>query len=204
MSTAAPPIVSYDKMYKAYWRIFERCGLNFRAVEADTGTIGGSSSHEFMVLADSGEDAIVSCSACGYAANVEKAEAAAVRAAPAACRTPPAGAGRDAGQADHRRGLRVPRRDRRKRGEDPDLLADNEPVVALLRGDHELNEIKLKNLLGCDRRSRWRATTWCERYRRAGRLRRSGRDSKAADRGRPGRQGDAATSSPAPTKRTST
>src|SRR5512137_2129779 len=67
--------ISYDKMYQAYRRIFERCGLNFRAVEADTGSIGGSSSHEFMVLADSGEDAIVSCDACRYAANVEKAEA---------------------------------------------------------------------------------------------------------------------------------
>ena len=67
--------ISYDKMYRAYRRIFERCGLNFRAVEADTGSIGGSSSHEFMVLADSGEDAIVSCSSCDYAANVEKAEA---------------------------------------------------------------------------------------------------------------------------------
>ena len=66
--------VAYDKMYQAYRRIFERCGLRFRAVEADTGNIGGSSSHEFMVLADSGEDAIVSCDSCEYAANVEKAE----------------------------------------------------------------------------------------------------------------------------------
>ena len=55
--------LSYDKMYRAYRRIFERCGLKFRAVEADTGSIGGSYSHEFMVLAESGEDAIVSCSA---------------------------------------------------------------------------------------------------------------------------------------------
>jgi prolyl-tRNA synthetase len=66
--------VAYDKMYQAYRRIFERCGLKFRAVEADTGNIGGSASHEFMVLADSGEDAIVSCDSCEYAANVEKAE----------------------------------------------------------------------------------------------------------------------------------
>src|SRR5512134_3809954 len=66
--------LSYEKMYRAYRRIFERCGLNFRAVEADTGSIGGSYSHEFMVLADSGEDAIVSCSCCEYAANMEKAE----------------------------------------------------------------------------------------------------------------------------------
>ena len=65
---------SYRKMHEAYKRIFTRCGLKFRAVEADTGNIGGSFSHEFMVLAESGEDAVVSCSSCEYAANVEKAE----------------------------------------------------------------------------------------------------------------------------------
>ncbi len=65
---------SYRKMYEAYRRIFRRMGLDFRAVEADTGNIGGSSSHEFMVIADSGEDAIVSCASCAYGANVEKAE----------------------------------------------------------------------------------------------------------------------------------
>ena len=61
-------------MYDAYGRIFRRMGLDFRAVEADTGAIGGSSSHEFMVVAESGEDAIVSCDRCEYSANVEKAE----------------------------------------------------------------------------------------------------------------------------------
>ena len=65
---------SYRKMYDAYCRIFRRMGLDFRAVEADTGNIGGSSSHEFMVIADSGEDSIVSCASCAYGANVEKAE----------------------------------------------------------------------------------------------------------------------------------
>ena len=64
----------YRHMYDTYTRIFERCRLTFRAVEAGTGTIGGTLSHEFQVLADSGEDAIVSCDRCGYAANVEKAE----------------------------------------------------------------------------------------------------------------------------------
>src|SRR4029077_2722060 len=64
----------YKNMYDAYVRIFKRCGLEFRAVEADTGAIGGSMSHEFQVLAASGEDAIVSCDNCDYAANVEKAE----------------------------------------------------------------------------------------------------------------------------------
>ncbi len=65
---------TYDAMYAAYQRIFTRCGLNFRPVEADTGAIGGSRSHEFQVLADSGEDHIVSCDQCQYAANVEQAE----------------------------------------------------------------------------------------------------------------------------------
>src|SRR2546422_5510023 len=64
----------YENMFQTYKRIFTRCGLQFRPVEADTGAIGGSRSHEFQVLADSGEDAIVSCDKCDYAANVEKAE----------------------------------------------------------------------------------------------------------------------------------
>ncbi|HKZ18411.1 MAG TPA: proline--tRNA ligase [Geobacteraceae bacterium] len=140
--------LSYEKMYLAYRRIFERCGLNFRAVEADTGSIGGSSSHEFMVLADSGEDAIVSCSSCEYAANVEKAESRPIKAME---------------HADPRPLERVSTPEKRTIDEVSEflgvttgslvktlvLLADDEPVVALLRGDHDLNEIKLKNLLDC-------------------------------------------------------
>ena len=140
---------SYDKMYQAYRRIFLRCGLNFRAVEADTGNIGGSSSHEFMVLADSGEDAIASCSACEYAANVEKAE----------CRPPLQGAGAEVPPmeqvatpgrkaiADVAEFLGVPPSATAKALV---LITDSgAPVMALLRGDHELNPIKLKNVLGC-------------------------------------------------------
>ncbi len=140
---------SYEKMYRAYRRIFERCGLNFRAVEADTGSIGGSSSHEFMVLADSGEDAIVSCTGCEYAANVEKAESRQADAAE---------------HADPRPLEHVATPGKRTIEEVSEflgvntgsvvktlvLLADNEPVVALVRGDHDLNDIKLKNALGCD------------------------------------------------------
>ena len=66
---------SYQKMYDAYERIFARCGLKTMAVEADTGAIGGSASHEFMVIADSGEDGVMICEESGYAANLEKAEA---------------------------------------------------------------------------------------------------------------------------------
>ena len=65
---------TYFTMFEAYTRIFQRCGLLFKGVEADSGTIGGSFSHEFMVLAESGEDAILACPACSYAANVERAE----------------------------------------------------------------------------------------------------------------------------------
>ncbi|SNB45717.1 proline--tRNA ligase [Geobacter sp. DSM 9736] len=140
---------AYEKMYKAYRRIFERCGLKFRAVEADTGSIGGTSSHEFMVLAESGEDAIVSCSACEYAANVEKAEARQVECVVSA----------ENGPLE-----KVLTPDRRSIEEVSSflgvqssallktlvLLADGEQVVALLRGDHDLNEIKLRNALGCD------------------------------------------------------
>jgi prolyl-tRNA synthetase len=65
---------TYDRMVEAYTAIFTRLGLKFRPVEADTGTIGGRSSHEFMVLADTGEETIASCLSCGYAANIERAE----------------------------------------------------------------------------------------------------------------------------------
>src|SRR5499425_3350087 len=65
----------YENMYQAYKRIFTRCGLAFRPVEADTGNIGGSLSHEFQVLAETGEDALVACDNCDYAANVEQAVA---------------------------------------------------------------------------------------------------------------------------------
>lgn len=65
---------SYQAMYDAYQRIFDRCGLRTKVVEADTGAMGGNWSHEFMVLADAGEDGIVECDSCDYAANLEKAE----------------------------------------------------------------------------------------------------------------------------------
>jgi prolyl-tRNA synthetase len=65
---------SYRDMYRAYQNVFGRCGLDYAVVEADSGTIGGSYSHEFMVLAETGEDALASCPDCGYAANLQKAE----------------------------------------------------------------------------------------------------------------------------------
>ncbi len=138
---------TYQTMFDAYTRIFRRCGLEFRAVEADTGNIGGTLSHEFQVLAQSGEDKIVSCNRCDYTANVEQAEVA--RAA-----APPTGA------AGERAEVATPGKKTIDEvaaflGVAPSTcvktlvyLADGKPVVALVRGDHTLNEIKLKKAVG--------------------------------------------------------
>jgi prolyl-tRNA synthetase len=142
--------VAYEKMYQAYCRIFERCGLRFRAVEADTGNIGGTSSHEFMVLADSGEDAIVSCDSCSYAANVEKAELAAPEkqaAAPAEALSRVATPGKKTIE-DVAAFLQTS-----PEGLVKTLLLETdggEAVAVLLRGDRELNDIKLCRLLDCN------------------------------------------------------
>ena len=140
---------SYKSMYDTYSRIFERCGLRFRAVEADTGAIGGSYSHEFMVLADTGEDQLINCINCEYAANLERAE---VRGADIILES-----GTDTLEpleevftpdirtveevisflsiaADQLIKTLI-------------LVADQETIAVLIRGDHELNEAKLKSCL---------------------------------------------------------
>ena len=139
---------SYEIMREAYNRIFTRCGLEFRAVEADSGAIGGSFSHEFMVLAETGEDTLVICEACSYAANVEKA---AVRLAPAE----PAPAELQAMMPVETPGMKKVATVAAHLGvQASDLiktmlyLADGEPVAALVRGDREVQTVKLKNLLG--------------------------------------------------------
>ena len=142
---------SYRKMYEAYSRIFSRLGLRFRAVEADTGPIGGNFSHEFMVLADTGEDVIVTCTGCDYAANTEKAEIA----KPAV---------RDVDPADFQELKRIETPNMRTieevagflKVEPKDLIktlvftSSHGPVVALVRGNHDINEVKLRNYLKCD------------------------------------------------------
>ncbi len=140
---------TYRAMYEAYCRIFQRCGLEFRAVEADTGSIGGHASHEFMVLADTGEDTIASCTSCSYAANVELA--------PVVTEYEP-----DDGPEEPMEEVATP--GKRTVEEVTGFLhvapqrlvktlvfeADGRPVAALVRGDHEINEVKLKNLLGAE------------------------------------------------------
>jgi prolyl-tRNA synthetase len=142
--------VSYKKMYDAYRRIFERCGLKFRAVEADSGAIGGSFSHEFMVLAETGEDAIVSCNCCDYAANVEKAE---LRAPTGKAPAPAMELGKVATP-----NLKSIEDVAAFLNENPQkmvktLMLQNEReenIAVLLRGDHKLNEVKLCNFLDCN------------------------------------------------------
>lgn len=140
---------TYLAMYAAYQNIFRRLGLQFRAVEADTGSIGGSFSHEFMVLAETGEDTIVSCTGCDYAANIEKAEVILPVENPSV------------NQALSRPIEKVATPGRRTVEEVTSFLGippqqllktlifvvDGQPVAVLVRGDHEVNEIKLKNLL---------------------------------------------------------
>ena len=141
--------VTYRAMYDAYTRIFKRCGLAFRAVEADTGNIGGSLSHEFQVLAQSGEDKIVSCTKCDYAANVEQAE---VRRAQVT--EPEGGEPHEVATPGQKSIAEVATflktEPRRLWKTLVYRTPDGQTVLAVVRGDHEVNEIKLRKLLGVD------------------------------------------------------
>jgi prolyl-tRNA synthetase len=140
---------SYDAMYAAYCKIFDRCGLDYLAVEAESGPIGGDASHEFMVLADNGEDSIVHCKACGYAANLERAEtgprAATAETAPPALKpltkldTPNVGSIEQVSK--------LLKCKPEKMIKTLIYLADSQPVAVLIRGDHEANEGKIRRAL---------------------------------------------------------
>ncbi|MGQ9752592.1 MAG: proline--tRNA ligase [Thermoanaerobaculaceae bacterium] len=139
---------AYRAMGEAYRRVFQRCGLSFTAVEADTGNIGGSESHEFMVLAETGEDAVVACG-CGYGANVEKAVSGPIKPAPSWPGVAP-----EKAQAVFTPGVTSVPDVAHFLGLSPEhfiksmvVETDREFVLALVRGDDELNEVKLKNAL---------------------------------------------------------
>jgi prolyl-tRNA synthetase len=142
---------SYWKMYEAYKRIFKRCGLNVRAVEADAGAIGGEgSTHEFMALADIGEDTIAACTHCDYAANVEKAESGPATAIDLEINIP-------SPEKIHTPGIRtIDQLVQSLRIESQELiktlicLVDGRAVAVLVRGDHEVNEVKVKHYLGAE------------------------------------------------------
>jgi prolyl-tRNA synthetase len=135
----------YEAMRAAYCRIFEACHLDYTMVEADTGTIGGSASHEFMVVAETGESAVVRCPSCGYAANVEKAETRrsgeGAEAHPQQAMEEVATPGKHAVE-DVARFLKVSPKRLVKT-----LIYETEKglVAALVRGDREVNEVKLLN-----------------------------------------------------------
>jgi prolyl-tRNA synthetase len=138
---------SYQAMYDAYVRIFKRCGLLARPVEADTGDIGGKWSHEFMVLADSGEDGVIDCPACGYAANQERAER---KAGPTP--TPTQDGTIEEVATPNVRTIEQLMAFFKCPGDvflkTLIYVADGKPVAVLVPGDRELNEPKFKRLLG--------------------------------------------------------
>jgi prolyl-tRNA synthetase len=151
--------VSYQKHYDTYCRIFDRCGLKYVAVEAHSGAMGGSQSHEFMVYTEAGEDLVVSCPKCGYAANLEKATS---RLDPVQDYAP-VGEGKPV--EVHTPGMKTIEEVATFLGVSPKnkiktmaLMGVNAnaekgkprefPVIAFLRGDHSLNEAKLAGALG--------------------------------------------------------
>ena len=166
---AAGAAISYQAMFDAYKRIFDRFGLQYRAVAADTGAIGGDLSHEFQVIADTGEDAIVYCPTSDYAANIELAEAvapAAPRAAPgqALAKTPTPGKSTCADVAtllglplqQTVKSLVLATDELDERGD----IVKSTVWLLLVRGDHDMNEIKVGKLPGL--KSGWRFATVAE------------------------------------------
>jgi prolyl-tRNA synthetase len=143
---------SYWSMYEAYTRIFERCGLEFRAVLADTGNIGGNFSHEFMVLAPTGEDIIMSCDKCGYAANLELAEIGGQEVAEYISEE-----NSDSIKEVHTPNLKSVEEVAQQLNVNPSNLiktmiveVDGNLIAALVRGDYELSLTKLRKSLGAE------------------------------------------------------
>jgi prolyl-tRNA synthetase len=141
--------VAYQKHYEAYRRIFARCGLAVIPVEAHSGSMGGSQSMEFMVPSDAGEDLVVNCPACGYAANMEKAVS---RPTPPAMEDP---AGDAAPEEFHTPGRKTIAEVSEFTHLPPSsqmkslvMVADGKPVLAMLRGDHQLSETKFAEAAG--------------------------------------------------------
>ncbi|MCA9063372.1 MAG: proline--tRNA ligase [Planctomycetaceae bacterium] len=138
---------AYDAMYNAYCRVFERCGLEYLPVEAESGPIGGDASHEFMVPAANGEDFVVRCSGCNYAANQERADTG--RTAVAATGT----ASADPVLVDTPNAGSIEQVSRMLKADPSSFIktliyqADGKPVAVLIRGDHEANEGKIRRAL---------------------------------------------------------
>lgn len=141
--------VAYDKHYDAYCRIFDRCGLKYVVVEAFSGAMGGSHSHEFMVTSDAGEDFVAQCPKCGYAANLEKAV---TGARPAADRDPEGDLEPEEFHTPGKKTIAdvaaftgLPESSQIK---SLVMVAEGKPILALLRGDHTLSETKFETMAG--------------------------------------------------------
>ena len=176
--------VSYQKHYDAYRRIFARCGLDVIPVEAHSGAMGGSQSMEFMVASDAGEDLVVNCPACRYAANLEKAVSnpARARALTIPIPTPrPKSSTRPAARPS-RKSPSSPSCPQTSQMKSLVMVADGKPVLALLRGDHQLSETKFAAGRGRSDGSASRASRRNHRLvRRRPRLARSHRHHEHAD-----------------------
>jgi prolyl-tRNA synthetase len=138
---------SYDKMLQAYQNIYARCGLPTLLVEADSGAIGGKDSHEFMVIAESGEDEIIYCSHCQYAANVDKAQS--VKSKVEGGKPLPLEEVATPGAASIEEVasfLKMPQSHTLKA---VFYVADGKLIFVVIRGDIDVNEVKLKNVLDC-------------------------------------------------------
>ncbi len=142
--------IAYQKMVDAYFAVFNRCGLGVRKVESDTGAMGGSMAHEFMVIVetDSGEEVIYYCEKCDYAANVEKADSIDTR-QPAKEPAKPLEKVPTPGAATIEQVTAFLKLPAEKLVKTLLYVADGKPVAALIRGDRQINETKLKNHLGC-------------------------------------------------------
>ncbi len=142
---------TYKEMYAAYCKIFERCGLPFLPVEAESGPIGGDASHEFMIPSPNGEDKIVHCEACGYAANTEKAEIGQCSEEKPAKSAVPL---KTVAELDTPGAHTVEQVCKFLKAKPEKLiktliyLADDKPVAVLIRGDHDANENKIRRTLG--------------------------------------------------------
>ncbi|GAI67832.1 unnamed protein product, partial [marine sediment metagenome] len=138
---------SYNKMLQAYQNIYARCGLPALLVEADSGAIGGKDSHEFMVITGSGEDEVIYCPDCNYAANTDKAQS--IKSKIESGELLPIEEVKTLGMTTIEQVanfLKVPQSHTLK---EVFYIADGKLIFAVIRGDIEVNEVKLKNVLHC-------------------------------------------------------
>ena len=141
---------TYDTMYAAYCRIFDRCGIEYIPVEAESGPIGGDASHEFMIPSENGEDTIAYCKKCGYAANLEKAEIGELDMVPGDAPMKPLTEVATPNAGTIAQVTEMLKCKPNRMIKTLIYMADDKPVAILLRGDREANEDKIRRILGVE------------------------------------------------------